>query len=117
MMLSMTCLKFPPLIFLSAVFFQVPEVCVLQAAAMAAKLEGEVSARAEAKASCSKPDTLLVKEEELQESVKGSSERGFNEVLSMIERASSHQDDVLALSCLKEAQDQARTLLRLQGSL
>jgi len=108
-------------------FFQVPEVCVLQAAAMAAKLEGEVSARAEAKASCSKPDALVVKEEELQESVKESevSERGFtevsldnlNKVLSMIERASSHQDDVLAVSCLKEAQAQAKTLLRLEGSL
>jgi len=107
-------------------FFQVPEVCVLQAAAMAAKLEGEVSARTQAKASCSTPDTALVKEV-LQASLKESeepSERGFTEVsldnlknvLSMIERANSHQDDVLALSCLKEAQEQVKTLLGLEGS-
>lgn len=101
---------------------------------MAAKLEGEVSARAEAKASCAKSDTLVVKEEELQDSVKHagkgsegevSERRGFpdvslenlNKVLSMIERASSLQDDVLALSCLKEAQAQAKTLLTPEGSL
>lgn len=90
---------------------------------MAAKLEGEVSARTEAKASCSIPDTAL----ELEGSVESEepSERGFtevsldnlNDVLSMIERANSHPDDVLALSCLKEAQEQVKTLLGLEGSL
>ncbi|KAG0589041.1 hypothetical protein KC19_2G287300 [Ceratodon purpureus] len=108
---------------------QVPEICVLQAAAMAAKLEDEVSARAAAKASCSKVRTQLVKEEELEENLEdvemeleAVSDRRLPEVslddvkkvLSMVEWASSHEDEVLALSCLKEAQEQAKTLLRLE---
>ena len=96
---------------------------------MAAKLEDEVSARAAAKASCSKVRTQLVKEEELGENLEdvemeleAVSDRRLPEVslddvkkvLSMVEWASSHEDELLALSCLKEAQEQAKTLLRLE---
>lgn len=113
-------------------FFQVPEVCVLQAAAMAAKLEDEVSARAAAKASCARVETHSVKEEVLAESsedvemgleevsVRSLSEVSLGdvkEVLSLIERASSNQDEVLSLLYLKEAQEQAKALLRLEESL
>jgi hypothetical protein len=38
-------------------------------------------------------------------------------VLFMVERAISHEDEVSALPCLKEAQEQAKTLLRLEKSL
>lgn len=109
-------------------YFQVPEVCVLQAAAVAAKLEGEVSARAEAKASsCARSETTESVKAPGKASEEASAERGFqcdelslddlNKVFSSIEKASSHQDDALALSCLKEAQAQARTLLKPERSL
>ena len=99
---------------------------------MAAKLEEEVSARAAAKASRSRVETHLVKEEELEENLEDVemgleevSDRGRPEVslddvkkiLSMIERASSHQDEAFAFSFLKEVQEQAKALLRLEESL
>jgi hypothetical protein len=99
---------------------------------MAAKLEDEVSARAAGKASSSKVETQLVKEEELEENLEdvemgleAVSDRidpevsldDVKKVLFMVERAISHEDEVSALPCLKEAQEQAKTLLRLEKSL
>lgn len=66
---------------------------------MAAKLEGEVSARARAR-NADEEESLELK--------------GFSEVLSLIERAKSYQDDD---SSLIEVQTRAKALLRVERSL
>lgn len=101
---------------------QLPEVCVLQAAAKAAKLEEEVNSRtAAASASCSEPESHLMdvegttklSEVAAERSLTGLSLDDLTKLLSMVEMACSHQDEVSAFSCVKEAQAQARAVLSL----